>query len=65
MTWRFLEGGGSGVLGFWLCEEMRQKPEKVARFIFRLNEAVIQKPFTDGRMEENSTHRMRHYIENL
>lgn len=59
MTCRFWESGGSGALDFWLCEEMRQKPEKVARFIFRLNEAVIQKPFTDDRMEENSTRRMQ------
>lgn len=42
MACRFLEGGGSGVLEYWLSGGMRQEPEEVARFIFRLSEAVIQ-----------------------
>lgn len=42
MTCRFLEGGGSGVLDFWLRDGMRQEPEKVARLIFRLSEAVVR-----------------------
>lgn len=41
MTCRFLEGGGSGVLDFWLRGGMRQDPEEVAQLIFRLSEAVI------------------------
>lgn len=43
MTCRFLEGGGSGVLDFWLRGGMQQEPEEVARLIFRLSETVIQR----------------------
>lgn len=46
MTCRFLEGGGSGVLDFWLCGGMRQEPEEVARFIFCLSRTVIQGQIT-------------------
>lgn len=42
MTCRFLEGGGSGVLDFWLQGGMQQEPEEVAQFIFRLSEAVMR-----------------------
>lgn len=42
MICRFLEGGGSGVLDFWLCGGMRQEPEEVARFIFSVSRTVMQ-----------------------
>lgn len=48
MTCRFLEGGGSGVLDFWLCGGMQQEPEEVAWLIFRLSEAVIRRGFDEG-----------------
>lgn len=41
MICRFLEGGGSGVLDFWLCGGMRQEPEEVAQLIFRLSGAAL------------------------
>lgn len=42
LTCCFLEGGGSGVLNFWLRGGMSQEPEEVARLIFRLSEAVMR-----------------------
>lgn len=42
MTCRFLEGGGSGVLDFWLRGGMQQEPDEVAQLIFRLSKAAIE-----------------------
>lgn len=42
MICRFLEGGGSGVLDFWLRGGMRQEPEEVGRLIFRLSDAILR-----------------------